>query len=56
MPRSFYQSEWDYLPISILLFTFTASASITATTAKIITVNIIICFLSFVEPPFEDSG
>ena len=48
--------EWcNYLPISILLFTFTALAIIIATTAKIITVVIIINFLSFVEPPFEDS-
>ena len=45
-----------YLSISMLLFTFTALAIIAATTARIITVVIIICFLSFfVEPPFEVS-
>ena len=45
-----------YLPISMLLFTFTALAIIAATTVRIITVVIIICFLSFfVEPPFEVS-
>ena len=45
-----------YLPISMLLFTFTALAIIAATTARIITVIIIICFLSFfVEPPCEVS-
>ena len=45
-----------YLPISMLLFTFTALAIIAATTARIITVVIIICFLSFfVEPPCEVS-
>lgn len=45
-----------YLPISMLLFTFTALAIIAAITARIITVVIIICFLSFfVEPPCEVS-
>lgn len=45
-----------YLPISMLLFTFTALAIIAATTVRIITVVIIICFLSFfVEPPCEVS-
>lgn len=45
-----------YLPISMLLFTFTALTIIAATTVRIITVVIIICFLSFfVEPPCEVS-
>ena len=45
-----------YLPISMLLFTFTALTIIAATTARIIIVVIIICFLSFfVEPPCEVS-
>ena len=56
MLDSFYLvGKGNYLPISILLFTFTALAIMIATTAKIITVVIIIHFLSFVEPPFEAS-
>lgn len=35
----------NYLPISILLFTFTALAIMTATTARIITVVVIIIFI-----------
>lgn len=54
---SFVHERWSfYLPISMLLFTFTALAIIAATTVRIITVVIIICFLSFfVEPPCEVS-